>query len=412
MKIHSQPLNVVIVGYLYKFPNGQGASARIAQYAQGFSAKGVNTTILCLKPTESPDGPIINKDVSGKYHRAEFLYTSGTSIYSKNKLIKYLQNIQGILGAIRAIHEVSKKSRIDAVILYGTDSFIYTLIFWTLTKIYRTCFIGENTEAPFVYSRPSIINKFKKIVVCNISHKMFDGFIVISTYLENTFKKTLRDNSQIIKIPVLVNVDDFCSYKILSEVKTKSIIYCGNLGNKGEVSSLLKSWEMINKDFPDWKVQIIGDNSSSKIYEPIVAEVENLGLTKSIEFTGFVTRDKLMELLLNGQVMVLPRASGVFSDAGLPNKLGEYLATGKPVVITRTGDIDVYLKNRHSAYIVDSDNISLFSEALRFVLNNPEEASKVGQHGLEVAKNQFDTEANCVRLIQFIYDVRRRKFSI
>ena len=103
--------------------------------------------------------------------------------------------------------------------------------------------------------------------------------------------------------------------------------------------------------------------------------------------------------------MLLPRAESLFSQAGLPNKLGEYLATGKPVVVTKTGDIGMYLRDRIDAFLVQPNDIQAFADTLRYVLNNPNEAAEVGLNGQKVAMEAFDTDRNCKRLIDFVKEV-------
>ena len=127
----------------------------------------------------------------------------------KIKFFRYLQNIKGIIGAFRALHRFRKDGPIHAIIFYGTDSPLYSILLWLLAKIHGACFIGENTEAPFVYCNSSLSIVFKKWFVTRFIHKLFDGFIVISTYLEKTFRLTLKQNTPILRLPVLVNTAVF-----------------------------------------------------------------------------------------------------------------------------------------------------------------------------------------------------------
>ena len=85
------------------------------------------------------------------------------------------------------------------------------------------------------------------------------------------------------------------------------------------------------------------------------SRVASLGLAERVEFTGSVERAGLPGLLKEAAAFALPRASGLFSTAGFPTKLGEYLATGKPVVVATTGDIPLYLSDGVDAFFVPDD---------------------------------------------------------
>ena len=48
----------------------------------------------------------------------------------------------------------------------------------------------------------------------------------------------------------------------------------------------------------------------------------------------------------------LPREDALFSRAGFATKLGEYLASGRPVIASATGDVELYLKDDVDAFLV------------------------------------------------------------
>jgi glycosyltransferase involved in cell wall biosynthesis len=80
---------------------------------------------------------------------------------------------------------------------------------------------------------------------------------------------------------------------------------------------------------------------------------------------------------------------------GFPTKLGEYLLTGNPVVVTSVGDIPLFLKDGESAYLVEPDNIEEFAAKLDYVLSHYEESKRVGQNGREVALKHFSGQ--CIK---------------
>lgn len=107
--------------------------------------------------------------------------------------------------------------------------------------------------------------------------------------------------------------------------------------------------------------------------------------------------------------MALPRASGIFSTAGFPTKLSEYLATAKPVVVTDTGDISKYLQDGVNAFLVPPDDAAAFAQALRHVMSHPEVARTVGRRGREVALKHFDCHLHSARIIKFIQAIQKTK---
>jgi glycosyltransferase involved in cell wall biosynthesis len=89
----------------------------------------------------------------------------------------------------------------------------------------------------------------------------------------------------------------------------------------------------------------------------------------------------------------------------MPTKLGEYLATGRPVVVTATGDIPKYLHDGVEAFVVEPGDVHSFSEALERALYNPV-AAEVGRAGQRLARREFDTVVHMRRLLETIEATR------
>jgi glycosyltransferase involved in cell wall biosynthesis len=80
-----------------------------------------------------------------------------------------------------------------------------------------------------------------------------------------------------------------------------------------------------------------------------------------------------------------------YAGAGFPFKLGEFLASGKPTIATRIGDVGLYLQDRVNALLVEPDSVESIMEALRFVLDNPDRSIEIGVRGRDIATHFFDT---------------------
>jgi glycosyltransferase involved in cell wall biosynthesis len=89
------------------------------------------------------------------------------------------------------------------------------------------------------------------------------------------------------------------------------------------------------------------------------------------------------------KLLLLPRPTSLQSESGFPTKLGEYLASGTPIVVTNTGEIASFLTNRENAIIVEPDNQVLFADNVIEVLDNYEKYNQMGLKGMQVAQQYF-----------------------
>jgi glycosyltransferase involved in cell wall biosynthesis len=99
---------------------------------------------------------------------------------------------------------------------------------------------------------------------------------------------------------------------------------------------------------------------------------------------------------------VLARPDSLQAQAGFPTKLGEYLATGRPVVVTRTGEIGSYLVDGKSAYLAEPGNVKDIARQIDAVLSNPDAARVVGEAGRKVSIECFDWRVHKDELVRWM----------
>ena len=394
--------SIAIASTQYKLPHGQGASARVNSYAKGFSNADIIFNIICLKPSETKSSNI-NQAPSGKIYNAHYKYTSGTTISSNNKFIRYYQNLIGLLKAFTHLNEIKKASGLDVIILYGTESILYSVIFKVYSLILNSKLVAENTELPFVYRKDNLFKKILVYINDHITTKLYDGIIVISSHLFEKYKKIAKKD-KIIIIPSITDCNAFSRAESPKTTNEDYVTYCGNLYNISEIHDLLKIWSMV-KYKKNHTLLIIGDNSSKSVSTKIDDIIKSYNISESVKFTGLVSFDDLVNLYSKSNILLLPRKKGVFSTAGLPNKLAEYLASGKPVITSDVGDIKIYLSHMENSYIVPENNLIKFSDILQFAIDNQMISKNIGENGSLIAKKYFDAESNCIKLSTFLHSL-------
>jgi len=400
-------MKVLIVGDAFGFPNGTGATARVHAYARGLMENGVEVKVFCLEPTEPRQGPRANTQAKGNYEGIDFEYTYGSTARPSNFFLRRWRQLIGPWRFFRAVRsETTKGNGIDAIILFSNSLF---WIVWVVAvaRIAGVQCIQEKSEFPFVsYKKTPWIRLYAWLYTRTV-YKLFDGIIVISTFLEEYFSRCIRRGARILRVPILVDVNRFEAMSSPTSHERKRIVYSGSLDHPGEVKLLIEAFSALATGNPAWDLQIIGGTSNPEVPVELERTVLNLGLADRVDFTGMIERRELPRYLGDADVLVLPRQAGLFSKAGFPTKLGEYLATGKPVVVTSTGDIPLYLEDGVSAYLVAPGDVQSFVKKLHYVMSHPENAAEVGRRGREVARRSFDCKVHCRRIVEFIHELAR-----
>jgi glycosyltransferase involved in cell wall biosynthesis len=278
-----------------------------------------------------------------------------------------------------------------------------------LARLHGSACIVELCEMPLVYKRASAKRTAQRWLLDEVAYGFSHGFIVISSYLEEYVRLHAPGTTPVIRVPILAAVPDAQVAEPQGAAgRPREVVYVGDMGHESEIEDLLNAFSIVAAKEPDVRLRLVGAASDTDVAE-MSARATELGLESRIEFAGAVQRSHLAGILRAATMLVLLRRDGLFSRAGLPTKLGEYLASGRPVVTTAVGDIPRYLRHGISAYLVPSADPAAFADQMSYVLSHPDEAGTVGIRGRLAAERYFDYRRHGERLNAFIRDLQRRR---
>lgn len=260
-------------------------------------------------------------------------------------------------------------------------------------KIYH-----ERTEHPLVSrSWASDLRLRKYLRDCT----KVDGLFVISSVLKQTFIDLGVPANRIHIVNMIV--DPFRFQGLEKQDCEPYIAYCGTLSNaKDGVDCLIESFAIVAQQDKMIKLYIIGSISNSHERNSYLELVKKLRLENRIVFTGVIQAERMPQILKNAKALVLARPNNLQAQNGFPTKLGEYLLTANPVVITKTGDIPLFLKDGESALLVEPNNCRGIADKILWVLDNPAKVTFIGEKGKEVALKNFNSMTEAQRVIDIL----------
>jgi glycosyltransferase involved in cell wall biosynthesis len=121
----------------------------------------------------------------------------------------------------------------------------------------------------------------------------------------------------------------------------------------------------------------IGDGSELNRLEK---RVESEGLDGTVNFTGRISEELLLDILSTADVCVNPDTPCVMNDISTMVKIMEYMALGKPIVQCDLKEGRVSAAES-SLYADNSDPVPDFACKILWLLDNPEEARRMGEFG-------------------------------
>lgn len=366
------------------FSPGSPGENRFDGICRGIASQGYDITRVFIRPNQ--ERLKANDNSTGIYYK----YLWDGKMLSTGKW-RHIQQIVWLRAFLKTV-----KSE-DRVVVTNSD-YLFVYSWFPKLHIYH-----EKSEYPELHlkSEPWLLKQvFKKYIsTC----RDLDGIFPISHALKEYFiSKGIKEE----KIQVINMTVDPSRFVGLKKEKTaeKYIAYCGAVSNyKDGVDILIKAFAIVARQIPDIKLYIIGGFPFKKDKEEDYALVDSLGLNDRVVFTGTIHREQMPQMLKNAEVLVLARPDNIQAKYGFPTKLGEYLLTGNPVVVTRVGDIPQFLKDGESAYIAEPGNVEDIAHKMIDAVSSPA-AKEIGQNGADVAMREFNSETESKKIIKFIYD--------
>jgi glycosyltransferase involved in cell wall biosynthesis len=178
---------------------------------------------------------------------------------------------------------------------------------------------------------------------------------------------------------------------LVPDSSTRTLIYTGNLAPYQGIDLMLQAFRKILSKHPKVKLKIITNSS----IEPYADTISKLGLQNNliIEEADYF---HIPAHLHAADVALHPR---IHSD-GLPLKLLNYMATGRPIVSFQ-GSAEV-LEHERTGLIVPGNDVDKFADAVLRLLDNPPFAETLGKNA-QAHVQEFFVWENSIRTLEAIY---------
>ncbi|GAB4467449.1 MAG: glycosyltransferase family 4 protein [Anaerolineae bacterium] len=137
--------------------------------------------------------------------------------------------------------------------------------------------------------------------------------------------------------------------------------------------------------------------TAGRLPPQVVAALERAGLRHHLRELGAVPYESLGEVLACGDVMILPYSNTSINRHRYPNRLGDYLAAGRPVVTNRTGDAGDLVSRERVGLVVEEDP-EQFAGAIRALLEQPAQCEEMGRRARALAEGPLSWRAMAARL--------------
>jgi glycosyltransferase involved in cell wall biosynthesis len=213
-------------------------------------------------------------------------------------------------------------------------------------------------KIPVVVSERNDPNSYSKMIqfLCKYLYSYADCIVCQSEMV----KQYYTNRNDIVIIPNPINKNAIMAQQV--HERTKRVVAVGRLVPQKNFNLLIEAFQLIEKEFQDYTVEIYGDGP---LKNELQHKINGLGLQNRIKLMGI--KKDIMKSIYDATVFVM---SSNFE--GFPNVLVESMASGLPVISTNfaSGIARELIKDNENGYVVSVGNKIELSEAIKKVIAN------------------------------------------
>lgn len=222
------------------------------------------------------------------------------------------------------------------------------------------------------------------------------GIVAATPFIAERFRKI---NNSVVNINNFPLMEEFV-YIERGPSGGKLACYIGGISSGRGIYEMVQAMGLV-----EGKLLLAGDFASPTERE----KIQRLPGWKNVIELGFCNREKVKEILASTKVgLVLFHPLPNHTQAQ-PNKLFEYMAAGLPVI---TSDFPLWreiVDTVHCGKCVNPLDSQQIADAISWMLDNPEEAKRMGESGRRAVNDRFNWENERCVYLDFINDVIEKR---
>jgi glycosyltransferase involved in cell wall biosynthesis len=322
-----------------------------------------------------------------------FEYTCGTTVRHPSFLMRRLIELRGWgVGALR-LAQLRRARRLDAVYLWLTSQRARPsrLAFVALLRLMGVPVVIELNE------RPWSLRDDRRLVERFVSPLAgVQGVIAISRLLscwasEEAARR--RSEARVLEVPILVDMSESSPPGGLPS-GPPTVMFAGAPEYDETVDFIVRSMSHVWPRFPECQLIVTGarpgDPAGEALRRRLEVSHEN---GERVHLVGYLPRDALLQEYRRAWALLIPLFNDVRSAARFPTKVGEYLASGRPIVTTAVGEMSRLFSDGENAFVATAGDAESYGLKVCEALADRERARTVGAAGRELARAHFDYRA-------------------
>jgi len=386
------------------FPVGLAGTNRLLSYSLGMIENGFESHVLCIRPTETVNH-FFNKESKGNYKGINFTYPGNITIRVTSFCGRRFNDLKSICKSLIHVWRLLKTRQVYFFIVYG-NSLFFELTSLMLSKMYGIMIVKEENENPYIYKYKNfhLIDKLYRWIYLRIVYHLYDGLLVMTNPLKYFFNAIGVNENKTLVVPQII---DMTRFEVTNNENSlfymnEYIAYAGSLkDSKDGILLLVKAFLLVKEKYSSVKLFIAGDGTKAEI-EVLESLIKRLDLSENVRLLGRLSSEEIPYFYAGAEILVSCRPTSFQAEYGFPTKIVEYLASGRPIVTTATGDLAKHVLDKVNIFLSPSAEPIDFGATMVAVLEDKYFSENVAKNGKILAVEKFNASIYTRKIINFI----------
>lgn len=381
----------------YPIPIGMAATTRIFAYSKGLVASGAHVDVYSYTPNDFPSDKEIND--MGIFDGVSYFYSYKRK-KSKNKILHGLSILLSLLILGPKLYWKNKKTPYDAFII-STDGILPLsyLCFCNFFFKKKLIFIFDEYPTPIRGALKERLPKWKEFIY-SVLLRRFTGYISMTRELLTYYQKIIYRPGIILS--TITDTSRFEAYNIqnLNNNKVYTLTYLGNMElSKDNVDNIIYAFSLLTKKH-NVLLNLFG-TPQAKDKSKLKKIISDLNLNDKITFR-FISYDNIPKILTESHILVSSQPRTKRAAGGFPTKLGEYLMSGRPTLLTDVGETSHFFKHKEHMFFAPPHDPISYAEQLDYIINNYDEALRIAAKGRELIIKEYSHLSAGIKIRNFL----------
>ena len=231
--------------------------------------------------------------------------------------------------------------------------------------------------------------------------------VLTPAFKENIVGRNLKEPELVHNVPCGVDTKEMHPSKRSEEIRQELgwndktvVLYTGAVGRANRLSQLVDAAKLL-KDRSDILIAIVGGGMEADALKERIADVR----LDNIVFHGSRPKDEMPAITASADICCAVLMKSDTFKTVYPNKVFDYMACQKPVIVAIDGLIRKLLEKENAGVFVEPENPESIAAGILSLVDQPEESNRLGLNGRRFVEEEFDRDIMAKRYEELLISV-------